>query len=143
MVPSPGTPAVSGASDGFSLTKVRSRPRRSLTTPESPKTERATYPHQAERLTESLERGRLDVLVATSLENAAYVTGFNPSTDTRPAPALGIYTRQGVALVVPVAHVSMLVDEPVDVDHIVCIARAEAPRADSSSLPHAQFLVAE
>ena len=81
--------------------------------------------------------------MATSPENVVYVTGFRPGTDAAPAPALGIYTRQGVALVVPVAHASMLVAEPVDVDHIVCFARAEAPRADSSSLSHAQFLVAE
>jgi Xaa-Pro aminopeptidase len=91
----------------------------------------------------SLERGRLDALVATSPENVTYVTGFWSFTDLGPPQTLGIFTRHGVALVVPATHVSTLVAEPVDVDHIFCFGRAEAPRPDSSRLHHAQFLVAE
>ena len=94
-------------------------------------------------MTESLERGRLDALVATSLENVAYVTGVGPLTELAPEKALGIFTRHGVALVVPVSHVFTLVAEPVDVDHIVCFGRADALTTDFASSPRAQFFASE
>jgi Xaa-Pro aminopeptidase len=94
-------------------------------------------------LTESLERGRLDALVATSFENVAYVTGIGPLTEVAPTQALGIFTRHGIALVVPVSHVSTLVAEPVDVDHIVCFGRADALPTEFASASRTQFLIAE
>lgn len=65
------------------------------------------YPHQAERLTEALERGGLDALVAASPANVAYVSGFwslfravYPATQS-----YAVVTRTGTALVVPTIDV--------------------------------------
>ena len=60
------------------------------------------YPHQAERLSDALERAGLDALVATSPENIAYITGFRSLTGAvLRTLQFAIFTRQGAALVVP------------------------------------------
>ena len=94
-------------------------------------------------MTDSLKRARLDALVATSLENVAYVTGVSQLAEFDRPQALGIFTHSGVALVVPVSYVSTLVADRIDVDHIVCFGRADALRPEASSFPGAQLLVAE
>src|SRR5215471_7015457 len=74
------------------------------------------YPHQAERLSEALEAGRLDALVATSPENVAYITGFrNAGGGTAEAAGFAVFTRAGTALVVPAAGSASVVADAVDV----------------------------
>lgn len=73
--------------------------------------------------------------MATSPEDVAYITGFcSPTNAVIATPVFGIFTRQGVALVVPGAHASTLIADAVDVDHIICFGRSDAPLTDSPSL---------
>jgi Xaa-Pro aminopeptidase len=83
------------------------------------------YPHQHERLTEALERARLDALVAASPANVAYLTGFR-SLARAVAPALETYavvTRAGTALVVPTLDAPAVVEAGVEVGHLACHGR--------------------
>ncbi len=99
----------------------------------SPKRRHPIYPHQAERLTEALERGSLDALLATSPENVAYLTGFRSFTGAMfPAPAFGVFTRQGTALVVPAVDAPAAVADPADVDHVVSYGEFSASFAQSA-----------
>jgi Xaa-Pro dipeptidase len=96
------------------------------------------YPHQAERLTEALERGGLDVLVASSPANVAYVTGFwslfravYPAT-----PSYAVVARTGTALVVPT------IDLPAAegaADHVLGFGRFVLERREGGQppVPHA------
>lgn len=87
------------------------------------------YPHQAERLSEALERARLGALVATSPGNIAYLTGFRRSTEAGvPAPMFGIFTRQGTALVLPAMDAPMVATDAVD--HVVCFGEFHAAFPD-------------
>ncbi|HEV8439103.1 MAG TPA: Xaa-Pro peptidase family protein [Methylomirabilota bacterium] len=90
------------------------------------------YPHQAERLTEALERTGLEALVATSPANIVYVTGFRSVTDLafRAAP-LGVFSRQGAALVVPADEVAAIVADAIDVDTIVSVGEFPEPLGES------------
>ena len=73
--------------------------------------------------------------MATSPQNVAYITGFRPLTSAVvPTQTFGIFTRHGVALVVPTAYVSALVADAIDVDHILCFGEADTPNPDSPSL---------
>jgi Xaa-Pro dipeptidase len=98
------------------------------------------YPHQTERLTEALARGRVQALVATSLENVAYLTGFTPVGGTpEHTPHFGVFTSQGTALVVPASDAVGAVDERVDVEHIVCygdipVVFGETPAAERARI---------
>ena len=86
------------------------------------------YPHQAERLSEALERAGLDALVATSPENIAYITGFRSLTGAVfPTLQFAIFTRQGAALVVPAIEAPAIIADAVDVDHVVCFGGSWAP----------------
>jgi len=86
------------------------------------------YPHQAERLSEALERAGLDALVATSPENIAYITGFRSLTGAVfPTLQFAIFTRQGAALVVPAIEAPAIIADAVDVDHVVCFGGSGAP----------------
>ena len=79
------------------------------------------YPHQAERLSEALERARVDALVATSRANVAYVTGFHRGPgSTDPAELLAVFARGGVALVVSSDDAVAVASADLDVDHVVC-----------------------
>jgi Xaa-Pro dipeptidase len=79
------------------------------------------YPHQAERLHEALERAGLDVLVATSPESIAYITGFRSLTAAIfHTEQYGVFSRRGTALVVPAVEPITIVVDAVDVDHVVC-----------------------
>jgi Xaa-Pro aminopeptidase len=76
------------------------------------------YPHQAERLTAALDRAGVSALVATSPENVAYLTGFRDAIF--PAVRFGVFTRDGVALVVPAPDVpGITADGPV-LDYLGC-----------------------
>jgi Xaa-Pro aminopeptidase len=92
------------------------------------------YPHQAERLTQAIERDALGALVATSPENVAYLTGFRRVYDLMPPdPVLGVFTRGGVALIVPAAELSAVVADGVGVDHVVCYGRFHGLLRESAS----------
>jgi Xaa-Pro aminopeptidase len=92
------------------------------------------YPHQSERLTEALERGGLDALVATSPANVAYVTGFRSVrgaiSHTR---RFGVFTRGGTALVVPAVDGATVVADAVDADHVICCGGMCATFAEPST----------
>jgi Xaa-Pro aminopeptidase len=80
------------------------------------------YPHQAERLTASLEAEGLEALVATSPENVRYVTGFESLSRAAAASVelFGVFTPRGTALVVPSIDAPTVAWEQPDVDHVVC-----------------------
>jgi Xaa-Pro dipeptidase len=104
------------------------------------------YPHQAERLADALERAGLDALVAMSPENIAYVTGFRSLTHAIfNTLEFGIFTRQGVALVVPCADVPTVIADAIDVDHIVCFGELAASLTEpppTTAIRRIQALVA-
>jgi len=90
------------------------------------------YPHQAERLTEALERGRFEALVAASSANVAYVTGFRSLTRALyPSAEFAMFTRHGTALVLPAADVPAAVADAPDVDHVVCYGACPASFPES------------
>ena len=85
------------------------------------------YPHQAERLTRTLESRGLAALVATSVENVAYVTGFRSLTkEVYRTPSFAVFAPGGTALVVPAVDLSAIVADAVAVDHVVA-SRAVLP----------------
>jgi Xaa-Pro dipeptidase len=85
------------------------------------------YPHQAERLSGALERANIDAFVATSPENAAYITGFRVFREgVVQSPAFGVFARSGAAVVVPVIEASSVVADALDVDHVVCYGALRA-----------------
>jgi Xaa-Pro dipeptidase len=87
------------------------------------------YPHQAERLSEALERARLDALVATSPENIAYLTGFRRSTHPGvTAPVFGVFARQGTALVLQAMDAPTAAAD--GVDHVICFGEFHAAFPD-------------
>jgi Xaa-Pro aminopeptidase len=84
------------------------------------------YPHQTERLDAALERLGVEAVVASSVANIAYVTGFrslsrvvHPTT----AVALAVYSRRGTALIVPTIDVPAVAAAAVDADHVLCHGR--------------------
>lgn len=83
------------------------------------------YPHEAERLTEVLEREGLEALVATAPGNLAYVTGLRSLIQAtyRGMELFGVFTRRGTALVVPAGDVPTVAAESVAVDHVGCYGR--------------------
>ena len=79
------------------------------------------YPHQAERLTRTLESRGLAALVATSVENVAYVTGFRSLTkEVYRTPSFGVFAPGGTALVVPAIDLAAIVADAIAVDHVGC-----------------------
>jgi Xaa-Pro aminopeptidase len=94
------------------------------------------YPHQAERLTEVLERGGLDAMVAASPANVVYVTGFR-SLSRAVYPTTQFYavvTRTGTALVVPTIDVPAA-EGVADVDHLLGYGRFVLNRRGPGELP--------
>jgi Xaa-Pro aminopeptidase len=80
------------------------------------------YPHQTERLTTALEPDGFEALIATTPANVGYVTGFRSlSKEVDPATeVLAVFTRRGIALVVPALDAPAVAVEPSPVDHVVC-----------------------
>jgi Xaa-Pro dipeptidase len=102
------------------------------------------YPHQTERLTEALTRGRLGALVATSPDNVAYVTGRSGFTEDRhDTGTFAVFTPKATALVVPAFAVPAVVAEAVDVDHVVCHGELVAafPERQSAEVRRIQEIV--
>lgn len=90
------------------------------------------YPHQAERLSEALDRARVDAFVATSPENIAYITGFRRLTASG-RPEFAVFTRGGTALVTAAHEVPAVIADAVEVDHVVCFAERSTRTAGSSN----------
>ncbi len=79
------------------------------------------YPHQAERLAAALESHGLAALVATSLENVGYVTGFRSlAKEVYRTPSFALFAPRGTALVVPAIDLAAIVADAVAVDHVLC-----------------------
>src|SRR5437867_1221278 len=79
------------------------------------------YPHQAERLTEILDRHGLEALVASREANVAYVTGFRGVSHTVfEAPQYAVFTRRGTGLVVPAVEIASIVADGIEGDQIAC-----------------------
>jgi Xaa-Pro aminopeptidase len=79
------------------------------------------YPHQTERLTQALEHDGLEALVASTPANVFYVSGFrslaravDPTTEL-----FAVFTRRGIALVVPAIDAPAVAGESAAVDHVV------------------------
>ena len=98
------------------------------------------YPHQAERLTEILDRHGLEALIASREANVAYISGFRGLNHaTFETPQLAVFTRQGTGLVVTNVESASVVADGVDVDRIACFggflaAYDERPDADVSKI---------
>jgi Xaa-Pro aminopeptidase len=92
------------------------------------------YPHQAERLTQALDRAGVGALVATAGQNVAYITGFRsfPPTLYR-AMEFAVFTTRGTALVVDVADVPGIISESIAVDHLVCYGASSASLGEPAS----------
>ena len=94
------------------------------------------YPHQAERLTDILDRHGLEALIATREANVAYITGFRGLNHaTFETPQLAVYSRRGTGLVLTNVEAPSIVADAVDVDHVVCFgsflaAYDEGPHGD-------------
>ena len=92
------------------------------------------YPHQSDRLTEALDRAKVDALVAASPANVAYVTGFrDPYGIVIPGAELGVFTRNGTALIAPAAAAPAIVAGAVDVDHVVAYGDLRLSTIDASA----------
>lgn len=90
------------------------------------------YPHQAQRLTQLLDEGALDAVIATAPENVFYITGFRSLNEAIfRTPQFAVFSRQGTALLVPAIDVATIVLDGIDVTHIVAFggfrAQASAP----------------
>ena len=93
------------------------------------------YPHQAERLTEVLDRHRLDALIASSEPNVTYISGFRGlHHDVLETPRLAVFSRRGTGLVVASAEAAAVVTDGIEIDHVAVFggvpgAYAERPDA--------------
>lgn len=77
------------------------------------------YPHQIERLTDTLAREKLDAFVATSAENVFYTTGFRSLNHAIfRAQQFAVWTPRGSALVVPAVDVPHIMSEGIGVDDV-------------------------
>jgi Xaa-Pro aminopeptidase len=83
------------------------------------------YPHQAERLDAALARLGVDALVATSVANVAYITGFwSLSRQAYPSTEVyAVYARTGTGLVVPAIDAPALVAGDAGADRVRCHGR--------------------
>jgi len=79
-------------------------------------------PHIAARLARVLEVEGLDALVATTPENLQYVTGFRSVAHAlfRGLELYGVFTRQGVGLVIPFIDSTGVSADGIEVDRIAC-----------------------
>src|SRR5260370_7672220 len=78
--------------------------------------------HVKARLTKVLDAEGLDALVATTPENLQYVTGFRSIAHAlfRGLELYGVFTRQGVGLVIPFIDSTGVWADGIEVDRIAC-----------------------
>jgi len=79
-------------------------------------------PHVKARLTKVLDALGLDALVASTTENLQYVTGFRSIAHAlfRGLELYGVFTRQGVGLVIPFIDSTGVSADGIEVDRIAC-----------------------
>lgn len=79
------------------------------------------HPHQAERLTEILDRNGLEALIATREANVAYITGFRGLNHTVfETPQYAVFSRRGTGLAATNVEIASIVADQIDVDHVAC-----------------------
>jgi Xaa-Pro aminopeptidase len=76
--------------------------------------------HRRQRLTAVLEAEGLDALVASTLENVDYVSGFRSVSHAlfRGLELYAVFTRRGTALVIPFIDTTGVASEGIAVDHV-------------------------
>jgi Xaa-Pro aminopeptidase len=76
--------------------------------------------HRRQRLTAVLDAEGLEALVATSLENVHYVTGFRSVSHAlfRGLELYAVFSRRGTALVIPYIDTTGVASERIAVDHV-------------------------
>jgi len=79
-------------------------------------------PHVKTRLTKVLDAEGLDALVASTTENLQYVTGFRSIAHAlfRGLELYGVFTRQGVGLVIPFIDATGVTADGIAVDRLAC-----------------------
>ena len=82
-------------------------------------------PHVKSRLTKVLDAEGLDALVASTPENLQYVTGFRSIAHAlfRGLELYGVFTRQGVGLVIPFIDATGVSADGIAVDRLACYGR--------------------
>lgn len=81
--------------------------------------------HVKARLTKVLDAENLDALVATTPENLQYVTGFRSIAHAlfRGLELYGVFTRQGVGLVIPFIDATGVSADGITVDRLACYGK--------------------
>jgi len=81
--------------------------------------------HVKSRLTKVLDAEGLDALVASTPENLQYVTGFRSIAHAlfRGLELYGVFTRQGVGLVIPFIDATGVSAEGIQVDRLECFGK--------------------
>ena len=81
--------------------------------------------HVKSRLTKVLDAEGLDALVASTPENLQYVTGFRSIAHAlfRGLELYGVFTRQGVGLVIPFIDATGVSAEGIQVDRLECYGK--------------------
>src|SRR5438067_7588440 len=82
-------------------------------------------PHVKSRLTKVLDAEGLDALVASTPENLQYVTGFRSIAHAlfRGLELYGVFTRQGVGLVIPFIDATGVSADSIAVDRLACYGK--------------------
>src|SRR5437764_2400556 len=82
-------------------------------------------PHVKSRLTRVLDDAGLDALVASTTENLQYVTGFRSIAHAlfRGLELYGVFTRQGVGLVIPFIDSTGVAADGIAVDRLACYGK--------------------
>lgn len=76
--------------------------------------------HRRQRLTAVLDAEGLDALVATTIENVQYVSGFRSVSHSlfRGLELYAVFTRRGTALVIPCIDATGIASERIQADHV-------------------------
>ena len=82
-------------------------------------------PHVTSRLARVLEAEGLDALIASTPENLQYVTGFRSIAHAlfRGLELYGVFTRQGVGLVIPFIDATGVAADGIPVDRLACYGK--------------------
>ena len=82
-------------------------------------------PHVKSRLTRVLDAEGLDALIASTPENLQYVTGFRSIAHAlfRGLELYGVFTRQGVGLVIPFIDATGVSADGITVDRLACYGK--------------------
>jgi Xaa-Pro dipeptidase len=81
--------------------------------------------HHKTRLAQVMDAEGLDALVATTIENLYYVTGFRSISHAlfRGLELYGVFTRRGTGIVVPFVDTTGVAADEIAVDHLACYGK--------------------